>query len=205
MKVKVINEELSLYNNEFKVINLNYDMVEIQGEEQKLYLLKDDVEIIPENKYEDAILRCRDIIKIKLNKGISLLFYTALIDCIELTIKKDIETIDLLQDDFDIIKKGIWEKRIVIVVNEKTALTISVIGRNYGNKFDITIKDNVLLDFIKDCCFQIEGLNKEVNAKMNLIDRYNKAIKDVIGNYISGSTEHMITDGNYEGICQKSL
>lgn len=183
MKVRVINENLSCYNEEFKVTRLNFDMIIAQDNDEKVCFHKDDVKIISENKYEDIILKYPCIVKIKLGRGISLLFYTAIINCIEKVIKEKLEDINLLRDEFEVIKKGIWEKRLLLVVNEKFSMYISVIGRNYGHTFDVTIKDITLRDFIDDCCFEIEELKKEISEKETLISRYEKSIRDVFNNY----------------------
>jgi hypothetical protein len=182
MKVKIINNKLSHYNEELKVQKLNYDMVEVQSDDEKLYYNQEDVKIIPENEYEKAILRCKDIVKIKLNRGISLLFYTSVLDNLEKTIGSKVESIDLLKDDYRPLRKGLWEKLLLVVVNEEYAFTIDVTGKSFGNNFDVIIAERRLEDFIDECKVEIEWLENEIEDRNKLICRYKKAIKDVISN-----------------------
>jgi hypothetical protein len=83
-------------------------------------------------------------------------------------------------------------KTALLVVNEKFSMYISVIGRNYGHTFDVTIKDITLRDFIDDCCFEIEELKKEISEKEILISRYEKSIRDVFNNYGKLNTGNLL-------------
>lgn len=194
MKVRVKNNKLDNFDEEYRVTNINYDMVVAEADDKKLYFHQEDVEIIPENDYEDALTKCKDLIKIKLCRGISLRFYSALLDTLVKTINVKVEAINLLKDEYKLIKKGLWEKLMLMIVNEKYALLVSVIGRNYGRNFDITIKDYNLRSFVDECCFEMDCLNKEIKEKEQTIERYKKGLKDVIGNSNSNGQTMLLVE-----------
>jgi hypothetical protein len=183
VKVKIINKELSHYNEELKVTRLNYNMVMAKIDEEKLCFSQEDVQMIPENEYEKAILKCKDIVKIKLQRGISLLFYTAVLNCLEKTIGGSIRSIDVLKDEHRPLRKGLWEKLMLMVVNEEHALTVSVTGRHFGRNFDVTVSERCLEDFVDECEVEIEWYMREIKEKKNQIKRYRKAIGDVVSNH----------------------
>lgn len=195
MKVKILNKELAHYDEELKVQKLNYDMVIVQTEGEKLCYNQGDVKIIPENEHEKAILKCKDIIKIKLNRGISLPFYTTLLDTLEKTVGGKIENLDLLKDEFRTLRKGLWEKLIVVVINKQYPFTISVTGRHFGKNFDVIISERRLEDFIDECKVEIEWLEKEIKDKKNLIHRYKKCINNVICNSRKINSSHLLEAG----------
>jgi hypothetical protein len=195
MKVKILNRELSHYNEELKVERLNYDMVMVKTEEEKLCYSKADVKIIPENECEKVILRCKDIIKIKLNRGMSLLFYTALLDTLEKTVGGKVESLDLLKDEFRPLRKGLWEKLILIVINNQFAFTVSITGRGFGKNFDVSISERRLEDFIDECKVELEWLDKEIEDRKTLSNRYKKAINDVLCNNKTLNTKLLLVSG----------
>lgn len=182
MKVRIINKELANFDEEYRVKNMNFDMVLVEDHDEKIYFHQEDVQIIPENSYEDAILRCKDIIKIKLHRGISLRFYTAVLDILREKLGEEVVSINLLRDEYRVIKKGLWEKLMLMIINEKHSILLSVIGRNYGNHFDITVKDYTLRAFVDECSAEIECLTKEIKDRELLIERYRQGMKDVIEN-----------------------
>lgn len=184
MRAKVKNQSLCLYNKELKVIKMNYDDIIVLDGDTNIHVQRDDVDFISECTYEDVIIRCEDIIKIKLNRGISIALYTKLVGFIEDKIEEKIAGIDVLKDEYRIIKKGLWEKDILLVINDKKPLHINIIGRNYSDKFDITIKDIRLEDFIDECLSEIEELEAEIQQKKNLSKRYEKSVANVIMNGI---------------------
>lgn len=204
VKVKIINDRLSHYNEELKVKKLNYDMVVVQNDDEKLYYNQQDVKIIPENEYEQVILRCKDIIKIKLNRGISLLFYTAVLDSIEKMIGGKVQSLDLLKDEFRNLRKGLWEKLLLIVINNQYAFTVTVTGRNFGKNFDVMVSERRLEDFIDECKVEIEWLENEIEDKKNLVFKYREAIKDVVCNNRKINNRPLLSRG-MENTSQGSL
>ena len=80
MKVKIINNSLEDYNNEFKVRRMNYDQIIVNypsGTGLKKFEY-DDVECISENEIDSFLIDNRIYLKIKLKRGISVTFYNAL-------------------------------------------------------------------------------------------------------------------------------
>ena len=184
MKIRVVNKNFPWFNQEFKVMNMNYDMVVVKNEEDKLPLNMEDVEIIPENIYEEAVFDCKDMLKIKLDNGVALSMYTALAEGIKGKTNGEIISVDVFKDSFRVIKKGIWEKNLMLVVNGSIPFDINIIGRKYGNRFDITIKDVTLQEFIETCAYDINCLRKEIEQKEMLISVYKKSLKEVVENSI---------------------
>lgn len=197
MKIKVVNKNFSWFDKEFKVVNMNYDMVVVNNETGNMPLGMEDVEIIPENIYEEAVSGCRDMLKIKLDKGVSLALYSALIEGIKERINGKIISVDVFKDSFGVIKKGIWEKNITVVVNHSMPFDINIIGRNYGKRFDITFKDITLERFIDTCSNDIECLRKEIEQKERLISVYEKSLINVLQNSIKlNPITKLLTPGN---------
>lgn len=191
MRLRVINNKLSHYNEELKVDRLNYNMVGVKFGSDKLSFNKQDVELIPENEYDNILLKYEDITKIKLNRGISPDFYKVVLDCIKETLGSEVYSINLLQDEFEELRKGLWEKRLFMLVNEEVTLFISVIGRKFGDHFDITVKDVTLRDFVAECALQIETLENEIKEKQKKIEAYKRALKDSINNYGRSANEEL--------------
>ncbi len=187
MKIKVINNELPYYNKELEIIYINYDMIVAKTEESKIKLKKEDGILIAENQKEEIILKYPDLLKIKLDKTISILFYTELIDKLNQVLMKDISNIEVLVDKYHIIKKGLWEKKLILVLNESVPLEVIIIGRNYSKSFDIVIKEITMKDFVENCFFEIDMLNKEVQEKNNMKEIYIKSLENFIKKTIQAS------------------
>jgi len=187
MKIKVINNELPYYNKELVVIKINYDMIVAKTEEKKIKFRKKDVILIAENLNEEIIVKYEDLLKIKLDKTISNFFYTELIDKLKQVLFKDISNIEVLLDKYKIIKKGLWEKKMILVIDEVVPFEVIVIGKNYSRSFDIVIKEITLKDFVENCLLEIEMLNKEVEERNNIKEMYIKSLKNVIKKTIDTS------------------
>ncbi|MDF2883314.1 MAG: hypothetical protein K0R54_3871 [Clostridiaceae bacterium] len=180
MKIKVINRNLDTFNMEFKVLNMNYDSVLINNNGQKKLLKSADVELIPESSLESIIAKYKDIIKIKLNKGISLAFYSVIIKLMEDKIGNKITSIDVLEDEFEFIKKGIWRKKMLLMINESITLRILTSGTKFGENFNVTISDVQLSEFIEECLFSIDEADKKIKEQESNINIYKKALKNAL-------------------------
>lgn len=187
MKAKILNK--SIYDTEeiLKVLSINYDFVVLQINDGKKVLRRDEVELIFESNSESILNQYEDILKIKLDKGITLQFYHTLINYIEDIVARKIEQIDVLEDDFNFIKKGIWEKKLLIVINKFKAFRISVIGQKYGDNFSFTIKEINLSSFLEECEIKVEALESQIKEKQVLRNRYEKALKAIINNSIDNN------------------
>lgn len=180
MKVRIKNKSLRCYEKEFKVIKMNYDYIVVYDGNERRRFHKDEVEFISEYNYENVILDCKDIIKIRLDRGMSLLLYSKLVSCIESKTEGKIKRINVLKDEYRIIRKGLWEKNLFLVINEEIPLYINIIGRNFDRNFDITIKDMSLEQFVGDCTSEIKQLETLIKEKKALSERYRRALKNVI-------------------------
>ena len=184
MKIRVVNNKLTLFNNELQVMNMNYDMVVAKYEKDTIKLSKEDVLFIAENQYEEIILKCRDLLKIKLDKTMYIGFYAELVDKLEQVIDKSIKNIEVLVDKYYLIKKGLWEKDLILVINEEIPLEVNVIGKNYSKSFDIVIKEISLRDFTNNCCLEMDMLKLQIKEKQRMIDRYGKILVNVLNKSI---------------------
>lgn len=180
MRARIINKEHEYYNNTFKIHKMNYDYIVIYLEDNSEYSLKrEDVEFISENEGEDIIVDCIDLIKIKLNNGIAFTFYKLLTSCIEEKIQKKIDNIIVLTDIYNINRRGIWEKKLFLVINNKIPLTVDVIGRKFDSIFNITINEVSQDDFIKICTADMKRIKEEIEEKENLLKIYQKTSKNI--------------------------
>ena len=93
MRVKVINSNLSDYGKEFKVRRMNYDQVVVNypGEKGINVFNKIDLEFITESEVDKFLIKYNDFLKIKLNRGISVTLYKAILDAIENELNIDFE------------------------------------------------------------------------------------------------------------------
>lgn len=189
MKIKVINNKLPLYDEVLKVKNINYDMVVAERNGERLPLSMEDVELIPENKYEELIERHKDILKVKLNREISPELYRTLIELIEGKIDGRLEALEVLNDNYKISKRGIFEKNMILVVNNSLPLEVIVVGTKYSKEFSVTFRDINLQSFIEGCSESIMYLKKEIGEKQKSINRYKSILKEVIKNSINPDEE----------------
>lgn len=185
MKIRIINQELSSFNHDYKVKNINYDMVVVEDNGKAIPFSMKDVELIPEGKYEKIILEYKDLLKIKLDTNISPALYAALADYIENKINNKLENLEVLRDENKPIRKNMWEKKLVVVVNSSIPLHITIIGTKYSNEFSITFKDITLQNFIEGCSEDIRHLRKEIEKKEKDIERHKYILEKVLKNSIS--------------------
>ncbi|WML36407.1 hypothetical protein [Clostridium sp. OS1-26] len=182
MKAKILNKSIDSTKGELKVLSINYDFVVVQINDDKKVLRRDEVELIFENNSEKILGQYEDILKIKLNKGMTFAFYPTFINFIEDIIGKKIEQIDVLEDEFKLIKKGIWEKNLLIVINNLRTFKISAIGQKYGDSFSFTIKEINLSYFLKECELKVKTLEDEIKERQILKNKYEETLKNVINN-----------------------
>jgi hypothetical protein len=191
MKIRVINQELSEFNHDYKVKNINYDMVVVEENNKTYSFVMEDIELISENKYDELILKYKDILKIKLGHNISVALYSALVNCIEGKIDGKLMSLNVLKDEYNISKRGIWEKKLVVLVNQSVPLDITVIGEKYAEKFVITFRDITLQDFIEGCSESIKHIRKDIEEKENDIKAYKRAVDEVLRSSINMTSGKM--------------
>lgn len=182
MRAKILNKSIDDAKGDLKVLSINYDFVSVQINNDKKVLRRDEVELIFENNSEKILNQYEDILKIKLNKGMTFAFYPTLISFIEDIIGSKVEQIDVLEDEFKFIKKGIWEKNLLIVINNLRTFKISAIGQKYGDNFSFTIKEINLSNFLKEYELKVKALEDEIKERQILKNKYEKTLKTVINN-----------------------
>lgn len=183
MKAKILNN--NIYGDEkFKVMSMNYDFIILKVNDDKKIVQREDVELIPENDYEGIFCRYKDILKIKLNKGITPSFYPAFISYMENMIGNKVDQVDVLEDEYKLIKKGIWEKQLLVVINKLRIFKISTIGEKYGESFRFTIKEKNLNEFSEECKNKVKVLENEIEEKLTLKRKYEESLDEVVKNRI---------------------
>lgn len=184
MRAKILNKSIDGTKGDLKVLSINYDFVVVQINDDKKVLRRDEVELIFENDSEKILNQYEDILKIKLNKGMTFAFYPTLINFIEDIVGRKVEQIDVLEDEFKFIKKGIWEKNLLIVINNLRTFKISVIGQKYGDNFSFTIKEINLSNFLNEYELKVKALEDEIKERQILKNKYEETLKNVIDNSI---------------------
>lgn len=180
MKAKIFDDKAHNQGERFKVLSMNYDFVVVEMKDKKKAIKIEEVELLPENGEEVIFKEYKDILKIRLDNGMNMNFYASFINFIEEILGSKVENIDVLEDNYSFIKKGIWEKELFVIINNVKAFSISVIGEKYSKNFRFTIKHVNLVEFIDQCNAQIKKLQSEIEEKEALKNRYKKSIKNMI-------------------------
>ena len=172
MKVKIINSNSEDYQKELKLRRMNYDQVVVNypgGKGIKVFD-KLDVEFITESEIDEFLIKYSDFLKIKLNRGISVVLYKAILDTIENELKINFNGLNLLKDKYAVNKRGIWEKEILCVINENMPIKIIADGQNFKKSgFNINIEEVEKEEFLEICAFEIKKINKEIKEKEDLL------------------------------------
>ena len=182
MRVKVINSNLSDYGKEFKVRRMNYDQVVVNypGVKGINVFNKIDLEFITESEVDKFLIKYNDFLKIKLNRGISVTLYKAILDAIENELNIDFENLNLLKDKYSVNKRGVWEKEILSLINNKFAIKIVASGQNFKKSgFNIEIIEVLKEEFLEICTIEIKKINKEIKEKEDLLARYGESIEKI--------------------------
>ena len=182
MKVKIINSNSEDYQKELKLRRMNYDQVVVNypgGKGIKVFD-KLDVEFITESEIDEFLIKYSDFLKIKLNRGISVVLYKAILDTIENELKINFNGLNLLKDKYAVNKRGIWEKYILCVINENMPIKIIADGQNFKKSgFNINIEEVEKEEFLEICAFEIKKINKEIKEKEDLLKRYGEGIEKI--------------------------
>lgn len=182
MKVKIINNKSEDYGNTFKVRRMNYNQIIVNypvGTGLKKFLC-DEVECIRENEIDDFLINNREFLKIKLKRGISVTFYSALYEALKLEIDEDIKVLNVLRDKYSVNKRGIWQKEILLTVNNKFPIEIVSSGQNFKTSgYDININKVEKDIFLEMCYLEIDNINREIQVKNSMIASFNDAIQEI--------------------------
>lgn len=182
MIVKIVNTECEDYNKEFKLRRMNYDQVVVNYPDSKGIRVfnKDSVEFITEIEIDEFLVKYNDFLKIKLNRGISVALYKAILDTIENEYNIEFKSLNLLKDKYAVNKRGVWEKEILCVINEIIPIKINASGQNFKKSgFNIKVEEVNKEEFFEICSFEIKKINKEIKEKEYILARYGMAIEKI--------------------------
>lgn len=182
MIVKIVNTECEDYNKEFKLRRMNYDQVVVNYPDSKGIRVfnKDSVEFITETEIDEFLVKYNDFLKIKLNRGISVALYKAILDTIENEYNIEFKSLNLLKDKYAINKMGVWEKEILCVINEIIPIKINASGQSFKKSgFNIKVEEVNKEEFFEICSFEIKKINKEIKEKEDILARYGMVIEKV--------------------------
>ena len=182
MIVKIVNTECEDYNKEFKLRRMNYDQVVVNYPDSKGIRVfnKDSVEFITETEIDEFLVKYNDFLKIKLNRGISVVLYKAILDTIENEYNIEFKSLNLLKDKYAVNKRGVWEKEILCVINEIIPIKINASGQNFKKSgFNIKVEEVNKEEFFEICSFEIKKINKEIKEKEDILARYGIVIEKV--------------------------
>ena len=182
MRIKIVNTKLDDYGNEFKVRRMNFNQIVVNystGTGLKSFSFE-DVECSSENEIDDFLINNRQFLKIKLKRGISVVFYSALKDSLENEIGGDVRNLNILRDKYTVNKRGIWEKEITMLVNKIFPLEITASGQNFKkDSYNIIITKIEKENFIEFCRQEIYSINKEIKQKNVIISGIVEAMEYV--------------------------
>lgn len=180
MLAKIINKDLDEFEREFKVRRMNYDQVVVNYPSSagiKVFK-KDDVEYIKQTEIDEFLIKYSDFLKVKLNRGISIALYKALLESIEAELDIIFDNLNLLKDKYEVNKRGIWEKEILAVINYKIPVKIIASGQNFKKSgFNISIEVVEEKEFLEICKFEINKIQEEIKEKERILSRYGLAIE----------------------------
>ena len=182
MIVKIVNTECEDYNKEFKLRRMNYDQVVVNYPDSKGIRVfnKDSVEFITEIEIDEFLVKYNDFLKIKLNRGISVALYKAILDTIENEYNIEFKSLNLLKDKYAVNKRGVWEKEILCVINEIIPIKINASGQNFKKSgFNIKVEEVNKEEFFEICSFEIKKINKEIKEKEDILARYGMSIEKI--------------------------
>ena len=177
---KIINKDLEEFEREFKVRRMNYDQVVVNYPSDiglKVFDKK-DVEYIKQTEIDEFLIKYSDFLKIKLNRGISIALYKALLESIEDELDIIFENLNLLKDKYEVNKRGVWEKEILAVINYKIPVKLITSGQNFKKSgFNISIEIIEEKEFFEICKFEINKIQEEIKEKERILSRYGMAIE----------------------------
>ena len=180
MLAKIINKDLEEFEREFKVRRMNYDQVVVNypSDIGLKVLDKKDVEYIKQTEIDEFLIKYSDFLKIKLNRGISIALYKALLESIEAELDIIFENLNLLKDKYEVNKRGVWEKEILAVINYKIPVKLITSGQNFKKSgFNISIEIIEEKEFFEICKFEINKIQEEIKEKERILSRYGMAIE----------------------------
>ncbi|WP_160693008.1 hypothetical protein [Clostridium sp. C2-6-12] len=174
MKARVINCNLEDYNSILKVRRMNFDKIFVNYPNTagiKEFSFQ-DVECVSENEIDEFLINNREFLKIRLKRGISVIFYNALYTSIKTEIKEEVENLTVIKDKYKINKKGIWEKEILLIVNNTFPIEVLASGKNFKrDQYNIIINKLEKGNCLEAWYEEINNIEREVELKSLILSR----------------------------------
>lgn len=182
MKFRITNDAMDEYNTELKIRRMNYDQVVVNYPDKvgiKTFKMKDG-ELVSEGAIDDIIKNNLELLKIKISRGTSALFYKGIIDSIEesIGIVKSIEVLNDFSKGTN--KKGFWDKEVLAYINSSYPIKIEASGRNFREdsyKFNIKALEDG--EFLEMCYFNIEKLKEQRAWRKRQLEIYKKIVEKI--------------------------
>ena len=106
-------------------------------------------------------------------------------ECIEDEINENMSDFNLLRDKYNVNKRGIWNKEIICMINNKNPYIIDSSGQNFKKEgYSIKIQPIQIDEFKEASKKQIEKLNEEIKRKKSVIESYEKALKNLVNSTV---------------------
>ena len=180
MEAKVINNKLDDFGGIFKVRRMNFDNIIVNyptGSGIKSFSFE-DIECVSQNNIDEFLIKHKNFLKIKLKRGISVIFYNALYESLKIEIEEEIENLDVLRDKYKVSKRGIWDKEILLIINNKFPLEVMASGQNFKrNGYNIIINKIERDNFLEICDAEIKNINSEIELKKGIVSSFREAIE----------------------------
>lgn len=175
MKIEIINKNHQYFRYITEPIKMNFESVLVEINGQKCVINRADTRIIAQNKYEEVIKECEDLLKIKLNRGISIVLYKAIAECIKEEINTSLRNIEVIKDGYKLLSKGRWSKDIIILVNGFEPFEINISGEKFNNKYAIKLIKVESEEFLFNNKQEIKNLDRQIEilkAKKEIYTKY---------------------------------
>lgn len=192
MKIRIKQNKSDDYEKVFKVRRMNYDYILVDYPNNNNIGIKsfktEDVDLIGENKIDDFLINNQQYLKIELKRGISVAFYSALKEALKIELNEEPEVLNVLYDRYKVNKRGIWDKQIIVLVNNKDALEINASGQNFNKySYNINISKIDKNEFINMCKEEIEKINLDIIAAK----QKKKSFEIALNVYIQSNNHHI--------------
>lgn len=166
MKIKVLDKSSVYYNMVLPVDKASYKNVVSKHDDKSIEFHICNVELIGENVFDELIITHRELLKIELKKEMSHFMLFKLICCLEETIKGKIVALEVIKDKDIKIKKGFYDKRLILLINKEIPVYANIIGTNYSKNIDIDISEIHKEEFYELLKDELEKINLELNKSL---------------------------------------
>lgn len=166
MKIRVFDKNSVYYNMIFSVDKASYEKISCKYDDKDIVFNFSDVELIGENVFDELVISYRELLKINLKKEMSHFILFKLISCLEETFKEKIDALEVIKDKDFKIKKGFYDKRLILLVNKKNPVQVNIIGTNYSKNIDIDITRIEQEEFYALLNDELEKINLDISKSL---------------------------------------